>query len=466
MIENILGIQSMFGNIICGVIIGVGALYMLLSHRTTKFYTKCIKDFNNNKNLPDPIFNNSTLDSINLEFIESVKKGTENINTQVIISKNIADKQKRNESILDYLGSVVIILGLLGTFIGLAGAISQMKDGLNGIENMDKLIADIKEPMKEMATAFYTSIFGMSVSIFISILERISMFSYVHNKQVFFDSIEDYLDNTVYTKYSSNSNQLIVDFTNKVETSMKYMTDKVTETFAEGVDKFADRINYVSVDLRESAGTLNGVIDKLERSVNSFSTPVFAFKESIEKFKAIYDGLDFKLENAKDIVRDLSDSFEATIESFNENRDKMHEVTDILNESMGTLIDSYNQVKVLTSNFEKASNRNDGIIVRSQSQIEEVYRELNIVMGQLNQQLTDMSDKVANSLKLSFENEAAVISRSIKDEVSMTMSEFKSRNEYFENALDKFGKRIDTFQSMIEETMIQEHIREAVNIEN
>ncbi len=78
-----------------------------------------------------------------------------------------------------YLASLMVFLGLLGTFIGLLISISGIEGMIgeisrsassDGIAFLDELLAQITVPLKGMGTAFSTSVFGMVTSLFLGFL--------------------------------------------------------------------------------------------------------------------------------------------------------------------------------------------------------------------------------------------------------------------------------------------------------
>ena len=73
----------------------------------------------NNEDQKELKFLNSELKAMADDFRKSAIKGTYNINTEVIIQKNIEKRTLKEENIANILPSISIALGLIGTFLGL-----------------------------------------------------------------------------------------------------------------------------------------------------------------------------------------------------------------------------------------------------------------------------------------------------------------------------------------------------------
>ncbi|WP_425410806.1 flagellar motor protein MotA [Hyphococcus sp.] len=78
-----------------------------------------------------------------------------------------------------YLMNLLVFLGLLGTFWGLLETVNAVADTINGLANtggaaedaVSQLIANLREPLSGMGTAFSSSLFGLGGSLVVGFLD-------------------------------------------------------------------------------------------------------------------------------------------------------------------------------------------------------------------------------------------------------------------------------------------------------
>lgn len=78
-----------------------------------------------------------------------------------------------------YIMNLLVFLGLLGTFWGLLQTVNAVADTINGLANtggaaedaVSQLIANLREPLSGMGTAFSSSLFGLGGSLVVGFLD-------------------------------------------------------------------------------------------------------------------------------------------------------------------------------------------------------------------------------------------------------------------------------------------------------
>lgn len=78
-----------------------------------------------------------------------------------------------------YIMNLLVFLGLLGTFWGLLETVNAVADTINGLANtggaaedaVSQLIANLREPLSGMGTAFSSSLFGLGGSLVVGFLD-------------------------------------------------------------------------------------------------------------------------------------------------------------------------------------------------------------------------------------------------------------------------------------------------------
>lgn len=443
--------QSTIGLVVCIVIFGCVLGYAYMARIVSKFYKDMIDELTMRAKGQENKFKNRILSCIYTEYSSKVKSGIENVNTGAIVEKYIPVKISKLEWTLNYFLAVSTVLGLLGTFLGLTGSLGNLSNVLKNLSDMQKVMEEIQSPISHISTAFFASISGITGSIIMNIISLVPGYSYRNSKYTFYSEIENVLDNEAYAYNMKNYNQLLVDFTDKVEGSMKYMADKVTRTFDEGIAKFAKKINGVSFDMTESAKILTNVIGKLETSVNNFNKPVMAFKESVDKFRLYYEGLDTKIKDIDRIAEQLSKNFDRTIEALNSNRVSLIEVGSKLRQSTENLANEHEKIMELVERIGQYSSRSDDQIRTRLEEANVVYKELQSVVNSLQGEVSGMSSKIAGSIKDILAQEIIKTTSNMGSSFTESIGLIRQQNEAFKGAIEMMGKTINAYGKLLSE---------------
>ncbi|MGL5692996.1 MAG: hypothetical protein ACRCXA_02905, partial [Peptostreptococcaceae bacterium] len=256
--------QGPIGFMFLVIIIGVGYTCWRDSAKISKQYKILTDEFKNSETIivngkEELDIKSEVLNLIVKDFKDSASRGTENINTEVIIQKRLDNnieifkKERRVKSI----PSVCIALGLLGTFLGLTLAIIQTKGVLGDSLGSTHMFGQAMEgPFTSMSSAFWTSIFGVGSSVLLN-AHNIKL---ENSKEEFYDGIEDYLDNTIYSLYAVNFISQFNDFNSIIsermielngilKDNMLSLTGEMKNLFQDGVSELVGKINKNTIDL-------------------------------------------------------------------------------------------------------------------------------------------------------------------------------------------------------------------------
>ncbi len=142
-----------------------------------------------------------------------------------------------------FIGTVLMI-GLLGTFAGLLGAIGSMSSIVASLagENIDigKIMAGFSGPLSSMAVGFGSSLFGVIAAIIMSIK------GYILNKSQasLIESIENWLSSKI---VDSIDDKTALTPTNDLEDHQKSFID----IFIESIDTLSNKINHLTTSNEE-----------------------------------------------------------------------------------------------------------------------------------------------------------------------------------------------------------------------
>ena len=108
-----------------------------------------------------------------------------------------------------YIMNLLVFLGLLGTFWGLLETVNAVADTINGLANtggpaedaVSQLIANLREPLSGMGTAFSSSLFGLGGSLIVGFLDLQA--GQAQNR--FYTDLEDWLAGMTETVRASST---------------------------------------------------------------------------------------------------------------------------------------------------------------------------------------------------------------------------------------------------------------------
>ncbi len=441
--------QSEFGIIICWIILLLIPSYVLISIGVSLYYKKksiqLEKVSEEGEFLGEDIIINGCIE----EFKKSVNNGTENVNTQVIIDKNMSKSVVVLEAIMKYMKNVAIVIGLLGTFIGLVMAITDIsavfgKITEDSMSMNDSLLAGMKEPLLGMSTAFYTSIMGILASIILNVWTLLPKVSYVYEKESFYDELENLLDNVIFSANGISEKLILSNFTGKVEDGIKYMADNLAKSFEDGIEKLTNKINYVGIDLKESSNTLFSVINRLEDILNVFSEPIETFKESVDKFGIYNEEFDNKINKINKSIANLGVVFERTTDTFENSGEK-------LKGTMDTLIQSYDDVKNLIEEVKSASMNNQNITKEMIEKEKIMFEQIEDILKSFNKNVMELSVSLSNTVKEEFKGELRKITIEISKNLKDSLSNMENLVSKYEDVNDVYKERLSTLQNLMEE---------------
>jgi hypothetical protein len=114
------------------------------------------------------------------------------------IMDSVATRVDEARDITRYLGNLLIFLGLLGTFYGLATTVPAMVDTIRGLTPQEgesgtdvfaKLMSGLESQLGGMGTAFSSSLLGLAGSLVVGLLELFAS----HGQNRFYRELEDWM---------------------------------------------------------------------------------------------------------------------------------------------------------------------------------------------------------------------------------------------------------------------------------
>lgn len=452
--QNILGYV---GIILILLLIFVGFNYNI---RVKKKYEHLLKAFKEsewvpslkNKDEKELKFLNSELKKMAEDFKRSAKSGTYNINTEVIIQKNIDRKILKEESIANILPSISIALGLIGTFLGLTVAIMTTTGVLSsGTQSMADFSKSMNMPLGSMSSAFWTSILGVIGSVILNGLN----INLKRAKEDFYDVFEDYLDNVLFSIYIESDKEVITSFLGEALNSFSLKLDNI---FNKGINNLAESINKNTIDMTETFKGMNKHISDLETivsylriSVIGIKGPIKGFGEDLEKFSKL--SLDFcnsvSLSNNKFLATSnkLEESLKDLSKAINDNRRDINKLCMRLETQSNELRRGYNTFKDTINYVKEEQQKNNEVISRQIVNLKEGYSKFERGINKFSDNVSNMKNEVANGIYYAIQRETQELSSNIVNKlneplrgISMVTEELSNRNRELGKSSSDFTK--------------------------
>lgn len=449
--------QGIVGFLFIFIILALGGTGIVLSLKLKKDYIELKNDFENS-----PIINNetgerniedSTLYNISEEFKRSASKGTENINTEVLMAKHLRNRLNVNEKALHLFPASSIALGLLGTFLGLTVSINSTNTVLeSGVNSMEIFLSRMEIPLQGMASAFWTSIFGVIMSLILNYIIQLTK----KEKENFYDLFEDYLDNILYSEHAFSFVTQFERFNDVIKGSMIDLTKEIRVLFKEGIDELVNNINKNTVDMTESAKVLaiytkdlELVISSLNNSVDNFKAPIDKFKGSIDDFNITTEKLEFIMNTSINKLSDKMDVLAEVLNKLDMSMDGQKEVIEVVNDEIRSYKEivsrSYRELSEGIYNISKSIDQNNELSKEHIDELKDVYEGVNETIG-------DFAANV-DSLK---EGIGEVVSRIIKEELLNISDEIAEKLQVsirgIEEATDSLSYNTRTIGELVRAT--------------
>lgn len=208
------------------------------------------------------------------------------VNTQAIVEKNFSIRLKGlglGERFVKNSVSLMVVLGLLGTFYGLTLSVGKLVELLSTSGNsellvgMDSVITGLISSVKGMAVAFSTSLAGVGGSIVITVVGII--FNIEEARQGLMVQLEDYLDNVVEQELLQYKESELSRISMAIITSFDGFSGRVEDVLRGTVVDFSDKLAKASDNIERSSKCLEGTIMKFEDALAVFNNNTRDFGE-------------------------------------------------------------------------------------------------------------------------------------------------------------------------------------------
>ena len=216
-------------------------------------------------------------------------------------SRNIVDwledKFHKQKSYINFFINTSMLLGLLGTFVGLVEAIDSMGQiilGLNGEIDIKEIMQDFSGPLSGMAIGFGASLFGVVAAVILGINGYILF----RSQDTLISGIEDWLKDRIIDIapeiMGRSTGTATIDLPDQRKTFM--------DVFLEQMTNFTQEITKLSKS-NENLHTMSQTLLAIKTTMDTQQTSLQTMSVSHEKYYGKFDIFSNQLINAQEVTQ-------------------------------------------------------------------------------------------------------------------------------------------------------------------
>jgi len=407
-------------------------------------------------------FRSDILNRIVEEYRITAKESYSEVNTQAIIEKNFNLHLRGlalGERFIKNTNTLLITLGLFGTFVGLTTAVAELAgiftkmDISDIIENtgIQQLLSHLIGSLEGMSVAFVTSLVGVGCSIILTIL--LTIFSAEEARENLMVQIEEYLDNTIAMVVSQDKETEYTMMNNILRETFMEFGDKIQASLKETVENFGEKLTTVVMDVNVSSQVLDATVEKFDASLANFAYNMkdlndfnINMRNNIERMDVNFIKVAEALTKASDIVVANYDS----IENFSKNiREAADEMTSYNRQLVSDISSLVSEISATVQVVEKLAGAMDTNMQQHIRDLEIYQEQFTKFMTKLNDEIREFGQLAANSFSEALNRAGLELSQKIKVSIEESVNGILQLLEQFRENQVHFAKTIASLPEQV-----------------
>jgi BMFP domain-containing protein YqiC len=422
------------GSIIILVILGLFVIALVINLLILFRYIRIQKDVGDRRQRKTGVFHSPLLNRIVEDYKNASLGNYSEVNTQAII-ENAFNMRLRlliiGERFLKNSVSLLIILGLMGTFLGLTLSVGELVGILDQtnmediINNSSYFINGLISAVGGMAVAFITSLFGIACSIILTLL--FVVFNVQESRETLMVHIEEYLDNSVALVVSKDKETEYTMMNRILKNTFEEFGTRIENSLHSAVESFADNLKSVVVEVDLSSKILDSTVEKFDLSLKTFADNIRDFSEfninlrnNIERMDVNFIKVAEALKDTSGIITDNYDLMSNFSTEIRQAADEMSGYNRQIVKDVETLVE---EVKTTVSSIKQLGETlNNEMTARTQDikLYQERFAELMALLGE---QVGTLGDKTADAFSQNLAEHGSNITKTVASEVSVNVKD-------------------------------------------
>lgn len=407
-------------------------------------------------------FHSDILNKIVEDYKNTAKGSYSEVNTQAIIEKNFNLRLRGlalGERFIKNTNTLLITLGLFGTFVGLTAAVSQLSEvfinldisKLTETEGIPDFIRRIAASLPGMSVAFVTSLVGVGCSIILTILLTIANAEEV--KENLMVHIEEYLDNNVSLVISQDKETEYTMMNNILKETFMEFGDKIQASLRETVEDFGDKLTNVVMDVNVSSQTLDSTVEKFDSSLSNFATNMRDLNEfninmrnNIERMDVNFIKVTETLMKTSEIVVENYRSIEGFSNNIREAANEMTSYNHQLVSDIGQLVAEVSATVQVVEKLAGSMNTS----MQQHTRDLEIYQEnFTILMTRLSEEVSGLGQQASQSFSEALERNSGELNTKLKNSLEESFRGILQLLDQFHQNQNHFAKTIASLPDQI-----------------
>ncbi|MCK8828305.1 MotA/TolQ/ExbB proton channel family protein [Natroniella acetigena] len=423
-------IQGLFSNLISlTVFLGLSVLLII----DLGVYGKIFKELSSlNQKIDRGGLNQGVVKRLVVEYKEILGNSLTQVNTRSFIESYFADYKveigRRSDlgtegsfltfpvvSSLTFIQksiSFFILVGVLGTFIGLYYSLSQLPTTDINLEQFGSV-------MSGMQIAFNTSIIGMLYSLIVNFVTKLFNAEELLTKIML--KLENHLDNRVYTANLQR---------NLFTESIDQLQEALTTTYTNSINQ----LRGVLEDIYQSMNSFENFSAEFEQGREHMNQFNYRLNKSIEKFDIIQQQLKETYQHGKD----FNQQFKVGLDDLNNNFASLFKVFDNLQEKQQSYLKLFKEQTEIQNKSNQTLKEELGLLKRLTEKTEDSFKTYT-------ERFSETIGELENAIVEENESQSQLLDdliTKLNDYLAEYSQEFKKQSQYLEQRQDEESKLI------------------------
>lgn len=431
---ELLGKLNLVGTIIILLILGIFAISFVLNLVIRSRYMSIQKNLENRKQRRTGIFQSDLLNKIVEDYRKSAVNSRSEVNTQAIIEKCFDARLGyliMGERFVKNTVAILIILGLLGTFLGLTLSVGELVNLLGAtssselMNNYSSIVDALISAVSGMAVAFTTSLFGIGCAVILTILNII--FNVEKTRETLMVNIEEYLDNTVAVDISKDKETEYTMLNRILKQTFVEFGEKIENTLRQTVETFGDKLSNVVMDVSVSSQALDNTVERFDLSLKNFAENIRDFSEfninlknNIERMDVSFIKVTEALQNTSKIIVDNYSLIENFSRDIKNAADELTAYNKQVLDDIGSLV---NEVKATVTTIKELSESLESNMSTRTQEIQQYQEKFSSLMDRLSEEINQLGQQTASAFAQNLKDNGKEIAEGVVENVKDALRE-------------------------------------------
>lgn len=473
---------STSGKVIIFLILVVFIVSVIVSIMIRRKYSRILHDLDSKHQRSTGLFKSALLNRIVEDYKNTAAGNYSEVNTQAIIEKSFNSKMKEyiiGERFTKNSVSILIILGLLGTFLGLTISVGELVKLLNQtnvtdiVNDSGYFIKGLISAVGGMAVAFITSLIGIACSIILTIFHIV--FNAEEARENLMVHIEEYLDNTVSLVVSKDKESEYTMMNRILRETFIEFGEKIEATLKKTVETFGDKLSHVVMDVNLSSKALDSTVEKFDLSLKNFANNIrdfsefnFNLKNNIERMDVSFIKVTEALNDTSKIILSNYDVMQGFSKEIRSAADEMTMYNKQVVQDVGSLV---NEVKTTVLSIKELGEVLNSDMNARTGEMQHYQERFSTLMQKLSEEINTLGEQTAAAFSKSLAENGRAVSekamegmQSVLREIFLMLDTFKENERllaktismlpdqtlaYNETAVAKVNKQLEEVKSLI-----------------